>query len=222
MKKRDYIRPQKKTAKNTKNIIIASVIIILLSAIAVLWFLKEKAPVQQPVIPTTSQQSENIPSLPSYPEKSYSYIKELQTHEISIDNSEAALTEQAKLSEAQQALLKERQLQEIEKAEKREAETIQQVRQTQELDALILEKSQENTEKKAKVVKQFGIQCGAFKNRNQAENMFARLTMEGFEPQITTNSGWNRVIVGPLGNRNVANKAMKKAEKVADCLVIGM
>ncbi|MDP8033894.1 SPOR domain-containing protein [Pasteurella atlantica] len=221
MKKRDYIRPQKKVANNKKNIIIASVVVILLFAIALLWFLKEKAPIQ-PVIPIISQKSENIPSLPSYPEKSYSYIKELQTHEISIDNSEAALTEQAKLSKAQQTLLKERQLLEIEKEEKRNS-TVQKVQQAQALDKLILEKSQPKTQdKKNKIVKQFGIQCGAFKNKAQAENMYARLTMAGFEPQITTNSGWNRVIVGPLGNRDAANKAMKKAGKVADCLVIGM
>ncbi|MBR0574138.1 MULTISPECIES: SPOR domain-containing protein [Pasteurellaceae] len=218
MKKRDYIRPQKKAANNTKSVI-ASVVVILLFAIALLWFLKEKSPIQS-VTPIISQKSENIPSLPSYPEKSYSYIKELQTHEISIDDSEAALTEQAKLSEAQQTLLKERQLLEREKVE--EKEVTEQAQQTQKLDNLILEKSQLNTKKKNKIVKQFGIQCGAFKNKAQAENMYARLTMAGFEPQITTNAGWNRVIVGPLGNRDAANKAMKKAGKVADCLVIGM
>ncbi len=42
------------------------------------------------------------------------------------------------------------------------------------------------------------IQCGSFKGAEQAETVRAQLAFEGFASHITTNNGWNRVVIGPL------------------------
>jgi cell division protein FtsN len=42
------------------------------------------------------------------------------------------------------------------------------------------------------------IQCGSFKGAEQAETVRAQLAFEGFSSRITTNNGWNRVVIGPL------------------------
>ena len=70
--------------------------------------------------------------------------------------------------------------------------------------------------------KKFGLQCGAFKNRAQAESLQGRLAMAGLNAQIATSEEWNRVRVGPFGSRDAATAAQDKAKSVASCVVIGM
>ena len=70
--------------------------------------------------------------------------------------------------------------------------------------------------------KKFGLQCGAFKNRAQAENLQGRLAMTGFNAQVQVNGEWNRVRIGNFANRDAAMQAQSKAKGVADCVVIGM
>ena len=70
--------------------------------------------------------------------------------------------------------------------------------------------------------KKFGLQCGAFKNRAQAENMQGRLAMTGLNAQVQVNGEWNRVRVGGFASRDAAVQAQSKAKSVADCGVIGM
>ena len=70
--------------------------------------------------------------------------------------------------------------------------------------------------------KKFGLQCGAFKNRAQAESLQGRLAMAGVNAQIATSEEWNRVRVGPFGSRDAATAVQDKAKSVASCVVIGM
>ena len=42
------------------------------------------------------------------------------------------------------------------------------------------------------------VQCGSFKGTEQAETVRAQLAFEGFDSRITTNNGWNRVVIGPI------------------------
>ncbi|VTN12929.1 Cell division protein FtsN [Raoultella terrigena] len=49
------------------------------------------------------------------------------------------------------------------------------------------------------------IQCGSFKGAEQAETVRAQLAFEGFASHITTNNGWNRVVIGPLKGKENAN-----------------
>lgn len=68
----------------------------------------------------------------------------------------------------------------------------------------------------------FGLQCGAFKNKAQAENMQARLAMAGFNARIVSGADWNRVFVGPVGNRAAAATAQSNARSVAECVIVAM
>lgn len=70
--------------------------------------------------------------------------------------------------------------------------------------------------------KKFGLQCGAFKNRAQAENLQGRLQMTGLNAQIQTNGEWNRVRVASFDTRELAVQAQSRAKTVTDCVVIGM
>ncbi len=72
------------------------------------------------------------------------------------------------------------------------------------------------------VEKKYGLQCGAFKNKTQAENLQARLTMQGLNVRVNSSEQWNRVIVGPIGDRASAVKAQEKVKTITQCVVIGM
>ena len=50
------------------------------------------------------------------------------------------------------------------------------------------------------------VQCGSFKSVDQAETVRAQLAFEGFDSRITSNNGWNRVVMGPIkGKENADN-----------------
>lgn len=66
------------------------------------------------------------------------------------------------------------------------------------------------------------MQCGAFKNRAQAESLQGRLAMAGVNAQIMRNEEWNRVRVGPFSSRDAATAVQDTAKPVASCVVIGM
>lgn len=60
------------------------------------------------------------------------------------------------------------------------------------------------TEKKDE--RRWMVQCGSFKGAEQAETVRAQLAFEGFDSKITTNNGWNRVVIGPVkGKENADN-----------------
>lgn len=54
------------------------------------------------------------------------------------------------------------------------------------------------------------VQCGSFKNIEQAETVRAQLTFEGFDSHITTNNGWNRVIIGPFKGKDKTDSTLSR------------
>ena len=70
--------------------------------------------------------------------------------------------------------------------------------------------------------RRYGLQCGAFKNKTQADALQAKLNALGLNARVNESADWNRVVVGPAGDRNAAVKMQEKAQSVISCVVIGM
>ena len=64
------------------------------------------------------------------------------------------------------------------------------------------------------------VQCGSFKGAEQAETVRAQLAFEGFASHITTNNGWNRVVIGPLKGKENANDMINRLKMAghANCI----
>ena len=64
------------------------------------------------------------------------------------------------------------------------------------------------------------IQCGSFKGAEQAETVRAQLAFEGFSSHITTNNGWNRVVIGPLKGKDNASNMIERLKMAghANCI----
>lgn len=54
------------------------------------------------------------------------------------------------------------------------------------------------------------VQCGSFKGAEQAETVRAQLAFEGFNSRITTNNGWNRVVIGPIKGKENADNTISR------------
>lgn len=54
------------------------------------------------------------------------------------------------------------------------------------------------------------VQCGSFKGADQAETVRAQLAFEGFDSKITTNNGWNRVVIGPVKGKENADSTLSR------------
>lgn len=70
--------------------------------------------------------------------------------------------------------------------------------------------------------RRYGLQCGAFKNKAQADALQVKLNALGLNARVNESADWNRVVVGPVGDRNAAVKMQEKAQSVISCVVIGM
>lgn len=70
--------------------------------------------------------------------------------------------------------------------------------------------------------RRYGLQCGAFKNKAQADALQVKLNALGLNARVNESADWNRVVVGPAGDRNAAVKMQEKAQSVISCVVIGM
>jgi cell division protein FtsN len=68
--------------------------------------------------------------------------------------------------------------------------------------------------------RQWMVQCGSFRGAEQAESVRAQLAFEGFASHITTNNGWNRVVIGPIkGKQSVDNTLSRlKSAGHANCI----
>ncbi|STL73212.1 cell division protein FtsN [Escherichia coli] len=56
------------------------------------------------------------------------------------------------------------------------------------------------------------VQCGSFRGAEQAETVRAQLAFEGFDSKITTNNGWNRVVIGPVKGKENAGQHPQSVE----------
>ncbi|HDL5698248.1 TPA: cell division protein FtsN [Mannheimia haemolytica] len=291
MPQRDYVarsneKKSKKNQKesNVKKILMLIIGLILLCAIG-LWFLKSSAPT--PIVPTTTQPSnpQAKSELPSRPEETWSYIRDLETRTVITDNSQTSQERLAQLTAEQKQQIEERRKQEearlateqaqqkpttdlsatesapktvevtpltdeelaAKKAqeqalaqkqaeEKRRQAELKKQQEAKKAEQAKLAEEKAKKEQPAKIVAsaatpadkaanqagKFGLQCGAFKNKAQAENMQARLAMAGFNARIASSADWNRVFVGPIGDRAATSRAQSNARSVAECVIVAM
>ncbi len=67
------------------------------------------------------------------------------------------------------------------------------------------------------------VQCGSFKGSEQAETVRAQLAFEGFDSRITTNNGWNRVVIGPIKGKDNADGTLNRLKMAGhtNCIRLG-
>ncbi|MBE2895198.1 cell division protein FtsN [Spirabiliibacterium falconis] len=263
MVQRDYAARGKKKKKKHAPVNKLLLLIILLSIViafaAGLFLLKEKSTESGVALPVPDKTVEEQPksTLPSRPEEVWSYIRDLETREIPIDDNPKDSAKIQNLTEEQKQILKmlerDQPVVNVPKVEKNTSteQTIkspepkpkapQVVDKPKAKEEVIVtevavakpEKKPVLPEKKTESAVQanktaaeskgkFGLQCGAFKNRQQAENLQAKLVMSGFNARTAVSANWTRVFIGPVGDRAAAKAELNRVKAVASCVVVAM
>lgn len=224
MAQKDYVsrghsrkirRKKQGSHSNVSKLMVVLAAAVLLAFAGGLWFLAKHQKDSIPVIPN-HQTSNN--GLPSKPEERWRYIKELENRQINVSkptepSSGSNVQPTTQLTHEQRQLLQQMQ-----------ADMRQQPIQLKEVpwnDSPSLYHSMDQQQKQAggssiplgqhpaQSDKQQGtaktkeispvqnglVQCGSFKNEDQAQFMRATLAFEGFESSISSNSGGYRVII---------------------------
>lgn len=231
MARRNYAARGGKQNQKRNKVLLLSVAFLLIAAFAIgLYVMMKKTPtavVEVKKVEKTQPKS----VLPSRPEEVWSYIQALETRTIPVDEKAMALDKSLSLTEEQRKILQAM------AAEQKKAEKIA-------LKATALENQQKSnstvssaksvavvenkslamssTKSETHLQKQYGLQCGAFKNKSQAEALQNRLVAIGLNAKVNSSDGWHRVVVGPVGSRTNTLKAQDKAKMVISCVVIGM
>lgn len=284
--KRDYAYKKGKNKKSSavnKKLLLSLAGIIIIGFGAGLYYLKHQATEQNTTVPVANTEKQKPKSqLPSRPEETWSYIKELESRTVHTDPS--AIEKSAQLTEKQKEQLKLEEEREKQKAKLLEEERnkgqqqattpetkptestqtneivttdeskAEQERKLAEQKKLAEQRKKEEERKKAEQAKKaeeqrkaelakteqkkaeskatveskpavtgkFGLQCGAFKDRASAESLQGRLAMTGLNATVVTSGEWNRVRIGPIGDRTAAEKAKQQASSVASCVLMTM
>lgn len=240
MAQKDYVarnplsrKKQQDTRKKIK--IMIALLLIAIAFTLALFFLKKNSSVTQKSKPVPVKTQPQV-VLPSRPEETWSYIKQLETREVIVDDNLQTLEKRIQLTPEQKKILA--QMEQDKAAELttnnvsnkeqkiRDTTNTTQPVQTSASVTPTTEITSVKTESARKVEvtsgRQYGLQCGAFKNRAQAENLVVNLAKLGLSARVSASAEWNRVLVGPLGDRRLAVEAKEKSKKVTDCVVIGM
>ncbi|WP_085247029.1 SPOR domain-containing protein [Gilliamella mensalis] len=176
-------------------IFLAIIIIILFSAI--LYFVANNAPEKNIDFPKAKTQPPVL-TLPKQPQERWTYLKELET-----PNASHGSTSNSIARERQQIL----------------DSFVNNTRAT-------TPSSQENTATKnqpvnvAPTITKWLLQCGAFKDKSNADTLKAQLAMTGFSGNISSGPLY-RVTVGPYVSKQEANKVLNSLNSngINNCVI---
>lgn len=132
--------------------------------------------------------------------------------------AEQKKAEEAKKTEETKKAAEARKAEEVKKVE--EAKKAEESKKAPAVTETVKDAQKTETAKAGE--RKFGLQCGAFKNKEQAENLKNRLVGIGLNARVNASADWNRVVVGPMTDRAVAVKAQQQAGSIIGCVVIGM
>lgn len=269
MVQRDYVsrgpasrrRQQKGTGR--KKLLLALMLLIIAVFAISLFFIKENSPASKEITTTAETAPTTKKStLPSRPEEVWSYIKQLETREVPVDDNVSSVAKNVQLTEEQKKILLQLEQDKLAEQAKQKAEEqarikaeeqakIEQAKAEQQAKAqaaqqkattankvektattttktVVTEAKSDNETKKSSATdskggRKYGLQCGAFKNKTQAENLQGRLVIEGFNAFTKSSADWTRVFIGPVDSYNAASSAKSTlGSKGVDCVVIGM
>lgn len=212
MAKKDYVnrRPtsatkrkkrgsKTRTKKATSNRLWVLISILLIVIVAITVWIKffHSTSHKTEVIPAKAQHSKI--ELPSRPEVEWSYIKQLETREVPVNNS--GETQNPPLTKEQQKILQQlaREGGGAFQAEKKS----------------VLSDTRQATSR-------YALQCGAFKNKEQAESLQAQLAFNGLYSTVKNSANWYRVFISNFDSRTEAQATQAKIKSLVNCVIITM
>lgn len=194
MVQRDYVRKKSQSKKNKSRnkpnfmIFLAIIIIILFSAI--LYFVANNTP-KKPVEPLKVKTQPPSVTLPEQPQERWAYLKELETPNANYGSASSSIA-----SEREQIL----------NSFVNNARTVtpsQKEATTKNQTSNVTSQSQPTQA----ITNKWLLQCGAFKDKSNADKLKAKLAMTGVNGNISSGQLY-RVTAGPYTSKKEADNAL--------------
>lgn len=194
MVQRDYVRKKSQSKKNKSrnmpNLMILLAIIIIILFSAILYFVSNNKPAQITEQPKAKTQPPAV-TLPEQPQERWTYLKELETPNASSNAQTNSVANTQNTNNTNNA--------------NTQIATTSAPSQTSQIV---------NTSNK------WSLQCGAFKDKANADTLRAKLAMTGISGNISSGQLY-RVTVGPFTNKNEADRTMSSllSNGINNCVV---
>ncbi|MCR3755914.1 MAG: cell division protein FtsN [Sodalis sp. Psp] len=204
---------------------------VLIMFISGLYFISHNKSEETVIVPNRGKGTGS--GLPSKPEERWRYIKELENRQVSVQIPTGStiskeLNSPVQLTNEQRHLLKHMQEDMLPKPTHLNkvpynnqnkfpvADAIQQWVNTQaslsqQLAQPVQRHAETDTAQKVPEEKPplWLVQCGSFKEMDQAESVRAQLAFAGIEGRVISSDGWNRVLLGPYPTRAIVDKILQ-------------
>lgn len=202
---RDYVRRKSQSKRNRSrvmpNLLIMLGLILVISFAYLLYFLAKTDPKKPEVTPKVKTALPAM-TLPEQPQERWTYLKELETPNSASVNTNAVATERQQILDSFAGNIT------------REPVTTTRAATTQTAPTNQVASTNQVTPQT-----KWLLQCGAFKERANADTLRAKLAMAGISGNIT-GSALYRVTAGPYNSKNDADKAIGtlRSNGVTDCI----
>lgn len=210
MAQRDYVSKKcsrlKKRSKFAFYFMLGISIIVILLFITLLYFITYNKPAAKPVVITSPEIQKPEMVLPEKPEERWIYLKQLENPDNEKDQSDKTLA----ISNMKRHLI-----------------NTYPVRGTDIPHNVLPSQVTENTNQTATTGTlnratsgQWSVQCGAFKDKHNAEVLKAQIAIAGFSSQIEHKNLY-RVMIGTYKTKNDAEKTIKQLKEfdITHCIV---
>lgn len=232
LRKNKHLEKKKSNQKLLK-IIFSIAITIVIIFIGYLYYVRKNKCVSLLNKTILSDKNQQVSSLPPKPEERWQYIKELEkrgTNLLNLNNLRESNINNSttKLTNEQRQLLKQIDADRHSPATNLiEASNNNKLSSSHVIDNTTLTESslrlryalhtEHQINKKQKIL----VQCGLFKNLEQAESIKTNLEFLGLESKVNLIEGWYQIILGPYNNEETAKKIYDRANFVviSGCII---
>ncbi|RKS85938.1 cell division protein FtsN [Orbus hercynius] len=222
MAQRDYVKKKTKAKSNSRiipNLMMAIAVILVILFVAILYFVSTNK-TKKPVIPTANVTERPQATLPDKPEERWTYLKELENPDGDNQILSSQIPPSAQEKERQKILDSFSTDKQIvpPKAPVAIGNAINSVQNNTQAPPVKIEppKTQSSSSEQTGT---WLLQCGAFKDKGNAESLKAKLAMIGVSGFVK-NEKFYRVLVGPYPSKAEADKvvAMLKSNGTTSCI----
>lgn len=224
MAQRDYVKKKSKV-KNTSriipNLMMAIAVILVILFVAILYFVSTNNRSKQPSSTTTSITEKPQITLPDKQEERWTYLKELENPGSTINSNQPPINQSSQDKERQQIL--DNFINDKPQVKKVESTVIDKSTVDTAINKTVENKIEQSVKNLGTKTNQDGswlLQCGAFKDKVNAESLKAKLAMIGVTSFVRSEQFY-RVLAGPYASKSDAEKAVVtlKNNNMTNCII---
>lgn len=221
MAQRDYVKKKNRSSTNNSRVMprlmMAIALLLVILFVAILYFVSNNKSTKPPAKPITKTETPEV-TLPEQPNERWTYLKELE-------NPDGVTTSQGQTNQLTSAQELERKAildsfvgnsSQPRQPTNNTTSSVENQSQVKQETSVTQPASSTASSSNQAIL----LQCGAFKDKTNAEALKAKLAMTGVSSDIRSEKFY-RVLAGPYSSKREADKAIAdlKSNNIANCII---